>query len=161
MFFMHKKTKYHYLAIELKYEGKTYEEISRALKGAIEPRSIANWFNKDGLLYLDYLEYAERKNRERQAESASIFSKEVANASKVIINALTHAVKNKNDDKAVEYAKEILDRAGLVVVRRSEIKSESKPSEPMTYEEFIAECERQGIDPSSGVRKTAAEMVKN
>lgn len=51
-------------AIELKYLGKTMNEISEQLEVPFD--TIGGWFESNGTLYNEYNKYAEKMNKERQ-----------------------------------------------------------------------------------------------
>lgn len=144
--------KYEQMAIEMKYEGKTYQEISDALKKAIPAGTIANWFMETGRLYIEYLKYETYQNKKRSEACINIFKKEAENASKVIIQALANALKKQDYDKAVEYAEKILDRGGNVIVKKTEDAPVDPSTRKLTDEQLIHEIARAGIDPSTGAR---------
>jgi hypothetical protein len=61
----------HMRAIELRYQGNTYQKISDILtqefggQKLIEPR-IRRWFNRGGVLDAEYLDYAKKENERRR-----------------------------------------------------------------------------------------------
>lgn len=58
--------RYHFLAIELRYQGKTYKEITENLttvfKVSFRPDRIGHWFATDGILEKAYIDYARKEN---------------------------------------------------------------------------------------------------
>ena len=58
--------RYHHLAIELRYEGKTYKEISEQLsevfKVNFRPDRIGHWFASNGILEEPYIDFAKKEN---------------------------------------------------------------------------------------------------
>jgi len=55
-------------AVRLKYEGETYETISKKLKTPID--TIKSWFRSEGPLREEYDTYADEQNELRLSESA-------------------------------------------------------------------------------------------
>ena len=58
------------MAIELRYEGKTYSEISMLLsqkfKFDFKEGTVRKWFQRGGMLELMYLDYARKENDRRR-----------------------------------------------------------------------------------------------
>lgn len=58
--------RYHHLAIELRYGGKTYKEIAESLtkifKVNIRPDRIGHWFASSGILEQPYLDFANKES---------------------------------------------------------------------------------------------------
>lgn len=154
--------KYEQLCIEMKYEGKSYKEMVDVCKGVISLPTLHNWFQKGGRLHEEYVHYSQQMNERKKDEAYEILKKEVANASKVIIQALADALERKNYPKAVEYAEKILDRAGMVVVREGRIEVDQvKRKKVETYDDFIRELNGLGIDPATGLRVETVEMEQD
>lgn len=61
---------YHRRAIELRYEGHTFKEISGMLavelRKGVHPDTVRKWFARGGFLNEDYLEYARQENDHRR-----------------------------------------------------------------------------------------------
>lgn len=61
---------YHYRAIELRYEGNTFKDISGTIgmefRKGIHPDTIRKWFARGGLLAEQYLDYARQENDQRR-----------------------------------------------------------------------------------------------
>jgi hypothetical protein len=61
---------HHYRAVELRYEGKSFREISFILglefKKAPDQETIRLWFTRTGLLHKEYLAYARAENDQRR-----------------------------------------------------------------------------------------------
>lgn len=62
--------KHHYRAVELRYEGKTYENITTILAGEFKRQfhesTIRKWFMSKGALEALYLDYANKENDRRR-----------------------------------------------------------------------------------------------
>jgi hypothetical protein len=62
--------KWHYRAVELRYEGKTYEEIVEGIKQEFGKQfhiaSIRKWFSRGELLHNEYIDYAKKENERRR-----------------------------------------------------------------------------------------------
>lgn len=67
-----------HMAIEMKYLGSTYAEISTCI--GVSKRTIEDWFSTDGKLSLAYVEYMyemARKQRELAAQSVPVADEEI------------------------------------------------------------------------------------
>lgn len=153
-------TKYHHMAIEMKYDGKDYEEIRHALKDVISINTIKSWFSKEGLLYWEYEKYKAMMNEERIKDAKDILRRESQNAAKVIIKALGEAIKGNKWKEAVEYSKDILAMSGIVVTKDKGGEKE-KNEGVITYEQLHEILRGEGIDPDSGVRTPKAVKAAN
>lgn len=153
--------KTHHDVIVLKYEGYTYEQIAEAIKNRFTAGTLRNYFSKDGILYIQYLEYEAAQNKSRQSEARQIFERETANAAKVIIGALADAIKKKDHTKSVALAEKILDRGNIPVIRRIE-GDDPRGERGISDEELDRSLERLGLNPKTGLvaRKTKAEPGK-
>lgn len=97
-------------AIELKFQGMTYAEISQYLmkQGHEVPvQTLKNWFWKNGTLYEIYTDYASDQFQERYETSKDILKAHVVTASKVFIDGLEHS----NPYIRLASAREIIRRA--------------------------------------------------
>lgn len=114
-------------AIELKYEGMTYEEISTTLTGKLSINTLKSYFAVKGQLYDSYLEYESIQNKIRQMESGTMLQKKSSRAAQIIIDAMEKAVEDGDNDKAVKYAKDVLNLATSASERESQIKNSAYP----------------------------------
>lgn len=61
---------FHYAAVELRYQGKTYPSITAVLSETFsrdfKEQSVRRWFADRGLLHEEYLDYATVTNKERR-----------------------------------------------------------------------------------------------
>lgn len=61
---------YHYRAVEVRYEGKTFNDICGILgaefRKGVHPDTIRKWFARGGLLENEYLDYARHENERRR-----------------------------------------------------------------------------------------------
>lgn len=155
-------TIYHKKAIELKYRGYTYREISKHLNGKLSEDALKRCFQMDGSLYFDYLEYEAQQNKWTDENSRQDYKRLAAHTSKIQQSLLKQAIKSGDYRLAWDIIKDINDRAGLVVVRKSEVNVETKEAKPIdNYEQFAKELRRLGIDPGTGLRVAAPEVGKN
>ena len=148
----------HQKAIELKYAGKTYSEISLMLEGQLTEGTLKQYFSEEGLLFIPYAEFELELNKRRLEESTNLFQKNATKASQALIDGLDRAVLAKNDKLIINYATVILDRAGLIVERDRRSKKE-ETSRFETYEEFVEFCNRNNLDPNTGLRKTNSAAI--
>lgn len=160
-------TKKHQLAIQLKYEGKTHAEIVQALENKISVDTLNNWFAKNGKLYNDYIIYEKVQNADfldvAGREVKRLFSQNALRAAQTIIDAYNAEVQEKHWGAAVRYATIILERIGL--------KSDAEPEEPNrnnnvnvninSYDEFVDELKRLGVNIQTGTRRTVVEDFKD
>lgn len=148
--------KNHHLAIELKYEGLSYEDIAKELKGKFSVNTLKMYFASDGVLYDAYLDYESKQNQARRDSVQGIFDKHVVTAAQVLVDAMLNAKKSsRKKQEAIGYAEKILDRAGIVVSRKVQIKDDRE--EKLSDEEFNRELKRQGIDPATGLALRTAK----
>lgn len=154
-------TRYHQKAIELKYAGQTYKEIEKALGGKLTAGTLADYFATDGMLYIPYLEYEARQNKFIEEEVRKDFRVQAQYASKIMRSILQQALKAGDYVAALQIVKEQLDRAGIVTIKKSEVNVKDEPQKEMTYEQYVAELTRLGIDPRTGFRLADKKMGKN
>ena len=145
----------HKKAIVLKYEGKSYAEIAKAT--GFTENTVNSYFVHDGLLAEDYALYEAEQNEKRKRESQALFKKESANAAKAILQQLALAIQEGDRRNVILIAQIILENAG---VGGKDFAKETD-DKPLTYEQFTAELERRGIDPKTGIRKRAIEVVSS
>lgn len=113
-------------AIELKYEGVTYQEISKKIDQPFP--TIRDWFMTKGKLKEAYDEYEREQNNFRVEEAKKIIRKNIANAAKVVVNSLAAqepSVKLKAAlemlDREMGKAKETVEQIDKIKVEWEEI----------------------------------------
>lgn len=159
--------KYHLEVIELKYQGFNYPQIVEEMKkrigrDVIKIHNVERWFAKGGVLHGPYQEYRDAKFKEQEEIAKKIFKNEVENAAKVMQVAMAKLLEAKDYEGAAKIAGEILDRAGLVKVNKSEVKTKEIPSDEVLDEEIYTESERvQGSDPRTGLPARSAAFITN
>lgn len=149
--------KWHRIAIEKKYEGCNPKEISEAVNRRFTPETISVYFSKDGYLHADYLLYEAEQNKLREVEGKALFKKNVLKASEALVKVLDRAIERKDDDAIMQAANNILDRAGVVVIRKSEVNQLNDETETITNEQLAEELRKQGLDPATGLRISKAQ----
>lgn len=155
-------TIYHRKAIELKYAGCTYREISKSLGGKLTETSLKKYFEVGGTLYLPYLEHEARMNAWTEENSRQDYKKLASYTSKVEKSLLKTAMRKGDYRLAFDILKDINDRAGLVVIRQTQVNIDENKSKAInTYEHFLSELKRSGIDAGTGLRVAETKMEKN
>ena len=96
--------KKHQKAIEMKYDGESYQTIAKSLKIALQ--TIRGWFCKDGLLYQEYKEYAGLMKQTKREVSKETIIKNLDIAAQMIVGLMG----SDKDEIKFKAAKEILDR---------------------------------------------------
>lgn len=95
---------HHFRAIELRYQGKKYEEIAQIIskeflfKDLISSGTIRNWFCRGGYLHPLYIEYAKQENRYR-AEVMHTEIKKVTPKLAEVFDKLITGRKDENGEK--------------------------------------------------------------
>lgn len=139
----------HHKAVEMKYEGHSLSDVSK--ETGLKESTLGSYFSTGGLLDIPFQEYEMNQNKIREKQARNLFKSSVLGATQVILTSMKRAFASGNDKLALDLAKEVLDRAGLVKVNVSEITNKDD-REPMTYEQLISELKREGIDQRSGTR---------
>lgn len=140
--------KLHQQAIELKYEGKTYQEISDLLDGKFTLGTLKKYFAYDGVLHLPYLEYEAEHNQWNEQEIRKEFQRMTMYSAKIMKDLLQGSLVSHDFRLTLKILKEIMDRAGITVQRMSEAQMEEEAMD--TSEEAIDQRLREaGIDPDS------------
>jgi len=145
----------HQKAIELKYEGNTYQEISSILGGEFTEGTLKQYFSENGILYLSYIAYAESMSEKALRESIALLRKTSEKASYALVNGLERAISNQDDTLILKYSTLILDRSGLGLDNLERILKKEESRRFKTYEEYAVYCNQVGIDPSTGLRSTS------
>lgn len=145
-------TIYDLKAIELRYQGQTYRQISKALGGKISEGVLRKLFMVDGRLYLPYLEYEAKMNNSNEEEARSRYKKMLGWSWKMQQDLLKKAIKAGDFRLAFDIIKDMNDRGGLVVIRKSEVNVTEQDARPISRTQFFEELTRMGIDPRTGLR---------
>ena len=145
---------YEQKALELKYRGSTYREISKAIGGKLTEKTLETYFSVEGKLWLPYQEYCASLNAFSEDEIRKDFKRGAQYAYKIKQIILQKALAKGDYVLANRVASDILDRAGLVIVRKAEINVDNKIQEtPIeTYEQYASKLRGIGIDPRTGFR---------
>jgi hypothetical protein len=98
------KSKRAYDAIRLKYEGESYDSISKSIKTPVE--TIRNWFRPNGQLKAEYEKYCDEQNEFKKREAQDIIKKNIATAASMLVALMASA----DDNVKFRAAKELLDR---------------------------------------------------
>lgn len=91
-------------AIELKYDGESYETIAKSLKVAVA--TVKDWFWNGGILYEHYQEYSDLLNETKTEVAKETISKNLDIAAQMIVGLMG----SDKDEIKFKAAKEILDR---------------------------------------------------
>jgi len=98
------------LAIQLRYQGKTAEEIQGEVadkNGRPAIGTINNWFAIGGRLHDAYLQYEDEENERRKKEAYNIYRRNVRAA---VGQVLTIMAEGETDQVKLAAARDILDR---------------------------------------------------
>ena len=98
------KSKRAYDAIRLKYEGESYDSISKSIKTPVE--TIRNWFRPNGQLKAEYEKYCDEQNEYKKREAQDIIKKNISTAASMLVALMASA----DDNVKFRAAKELLDR---------------------------------------------------
>ena len=153
----------HQRMIEMRYKGNSYRQMSdetERLGRRLKESTLAHYFEVDGKLYLEYLEYEAAQNSYNKEISKKQFQQVLAIAGKLMRSLFKVAMKRKDYKLAFEILKEEMDRAGSVVVRKNEVE-DMTDRKAMSYEQLQSELARLGIDPRSGLRVAKTKVVAN
>ena len=91
-------------AIRLRYEGESYDAISKAIKTPVE--TIRSWFKQSGVLREQYEEYSSEQNTFKKKEAQETISKNITTAASMLVALMGSA----DDNVKFRAAKELLDR---------------------------------------------------
>jgi len=151
--------------IQLRYMGKTYQEVANTINREFNKTyTAANMrvrFSTSGSLYIAYHEYS-NKEEEFAEEKVRARYKQMANwADKVVRDIVKLAMKKGDFATALRTIQDINDRAGVVVIRKSQIDVKDNKKTDLSDEEFSKELARFGIDSRTGIRVGTTEQTKN
>jgi hypothetical protein len=91
-------------AVRLKYDGESYEAISKKVKTPVD--TIKGWFRTEGPLRDEYDTYADEQNEIRLNESNQIIKRNIHTAA----NMLVALMGSPDDNVKFRATKEMLDR---------------------------------------------------
>lgn len=91
-------------AIRLKYEGESYDAISKAIKTPVE--TIRGWFKPSGPLATAYEEYSDEQNDFKKREAQETMRKNITTAASMLVALMG----SPDDNVKFRAAKELLDR---------------------------------------------------
>ena len=91
-------------AVRLKYDGESYETISKKVKTPVD--TIKGWFRTEGPLRDEYDTYADEQNEIRLNESNQIIKRNIHTAA----NMLVALMGSPDDNVKFRATKEMLDR---------------------------------------------------
>lgn len=144
--------KYEKKAIELKYNGYTYGEMSKTMGNKIASGTLRNWFSHGGKLHVPYLQFVEQMDQITTDDVVKEFKRDAARAPVMFRSLYQLAVKAKDYTLAYRIACEQLDRAGIVTVHKVETKQTYKaPEKQLTMEQLYEQLRQQGVDPLTGI----------
>lgn len=153
------------LMIELRYQGKTYQEIANAInrefKKNYSAQTLRRRFAMDGTLYLPYQEYAAKQEEFVEEDIRNRYKAMAGWADKVMRSLVQGAIKKGDLATAHRILQDINDRAGVVVIRKSQINIKEEKRGNLSDAEFSKELTRFGIDPRTGVRVGTTSQTKN
>ena len=145
--------KYHQLAIELKYGGMNYKQISKKLDGKFTSGTLKKYFSRNGKLYNKYINYADGQNEIRRQETSILIRKATTEAAQAILTTLREALKGNDSRIVLKSAQMILDRAGMPTPRwTSKDVVKEKGRKVLSDEEYESQLRAQGLDPRTGRR---------
>ena len=110
--------KFHLMMLELKYLGKTYEEIHQAIRATNQTNkytvySIQKMFSINGDLYEVYNQFVREQTLNRMKVAKTLFEAEVELAAGYIIKKLKEAIAKDQVPLALELSREVLNRVRI------------------------------------------------
>lgn len=151
--------------IELKYLGKASQEVANIINREFDKKytahAIRQKFQMDGTLYLAYQEYAAKQEEFVEEDIRKRYLAMANWGDKVMRSLVQKAIKKGDLATALRVLQDINDRAGLVVIRKSQINIKEEKRGNLSDAEFSKELTRFGIDPRTGVRVGTTSQIKN
>lgn len=98
------KSKRAHDAIRLKYDGESYDVISKAIKTPVE--TVRSWFKPTGTLRTEYDAYSDEQNDFKKREAQETMRKNITTAASMLVALMGSA----DDNVKFRAAKELLDR---------------------------------------------------
>lgn len=149
-------TIYHDKAIQLKYEGYTYAEISKMLGGKISVNTLEHLFMRDGVLYIPYQEYRAKMEKWSEDKAREDLKREASYGGQILKEILAQAMAVGNLELALATVKTILGLAGIVEEKRLKVIEEKHYD---STDELIQELKANGIDPLTGLTERASQLL--
>jgi len=138
----------HRKAIELKYQGKSYTQISNELSNELTEGTLKQYFSEEGLLFVPYHEYETAQNKELSIETTTSLKRLAVRASKALGEALETAIEN-NDVRT------LLKIAELVLPKNKDTNTEDNTKgtgnaiQNLSTEEFDSMLVKEDFDPAT------------
>jgi transposase len=129
-------------AIEMKYDGESYETIAKSLKVAVA--TVKDWFWKGGILYDHYQEYSDLLNETKTEVAKETISKNLDIAAQMIVGLMG----SDKDEIKFKAAKEILDRE--LGKPKETIQHEGNVGLDFSYEHILKKARQQKQKTDSG-----------
>jgi len=129
-------------AIEMKYDGESYETIAKSLKVAVA--TVKDWFWNGGILYDHYQEYSDLLNETKTEVAKETISKNLDIAAQMIVGLMG----SDKDEIKFKAAKEILDRE--LVKPKETIQHEGNVGLDFSYEHILKKARQQKQKTDSG-----------
>jgi transposase len=129
-------------AIEMKYDGESYETIAKSLKVAVA--TVKNWFWNGGILYDHYQEYSDLLNETKTEVAKETISKNLDIAAQMIVGLMG----SDKDEIKFKAAKEILDRE--LGKPKETIQHEGNVGLDFSYEHILKKARQQKQKTDSG-----------
>ena len=136
-------------AFILRYRGIPAKEIVKKL-GRYAQNTIEKNFATGGKWDVDYRAFKLRQDRAMEAAARDMFKREVRWAGETMIKLVKKAKKNKDYKLMFEILKEMMDRAGVVVVKKSEVDFGLNERE-LTDEQLDKLIADSGFNPITGL----------
>jgi transposase len=129
-------------AIEMKYDGESYETIAKSLKVAVA--TVKDWFWNGGILYDHYQEYSDLLNETKTEVAKETISKNLDIAAQMIVGLMG----SDKDEIKFKAAKEILDRE--LGKPKETIQHEGNVGLDFSYEHILKKARQQKQKTDSG-----------
>ena len=168
------------IAFRMKYQGKSYEEISKATGYAFS--TVLTYFANEGAWKDSYELWANNESKYAQERVRKALDSVLEIAGDILVNALVRANKRvkslesqleveqepkkkvdiewnlqKAEERATALAERIMDRAGMSILNRSRIETVKVPE---GYDEITQRLIAGGIDPASIGYRSNAPVAK-
>lgn len=142
----------------MRYEGHTYDAISRAIGRKIGAATMRQYFAIGGQLHLAYAEYEAKMNDWNTKTAKDQIVVQAGYAWKIKRSILQKALKKGKLELANQILNEILDMAGVRPEDKSTVVHEHQFTQ-MKDDEFNGYLQQHGIDPTTGLRTGTPEAV--
>ena len=143
---------YHYEAIELRYQGKTYNEIAAYLtekfKKDFKDERMRQWFKSGGILEAMYMDHSRKENDRRRKfvmeEMKKLYSTIPKNYQEILERPITELTKGQRIMQDSVKAKVLKDLCGILGFTISDLGDGNDP-----LEEYFVRAEKE-IDDNEG-----------